>query len=286
MSRLYDALRKIEEEGREQSRESAREPLPSSSKTLLAQSRNSDQLLAVPVLHARIGPESRIVVSTDPRSPGSERFRLIRMALRNAAGGKLPKVLLITSPLPKDGKSTVALNLATSLSEAGKYKILLIGGDLHRPSLLGNLGVEPMGGLSEVLQGPEEPFALIRRVEPLEFYLLAAGNAVDHPAEMFQGERFRALLQSLRACFDCILIDCPPAFPLSDVIALKAHADGVLLVARAGSTPREAVAETIQLFKPGQVLGLVLNAEEQVNRIYENYYYSKNGLGKPPRSHD
>ena len=287
MSRLYDALRKIEAEGREQVKESVREVPPGSSKTIVAtQPRISDQLSAVPVLHAVIGAESRIVVSTDPRSPGSERFRLIRMALRNAAGGKLPKILLITSPLPKDGKSTVALNLASSLAEGGKYKILLIGGDLHRPSLLGSLGLPAMPGLSEVLQERVEPFGLIHKIEPLDFYLLNAGHAVEHPAEMFQGERFHALLQTLRATFDCVVIDCPPAFPLSDVVALKAHADGVLIVARAGSTPREAVAETIQLFKPGQVLGLVLNAEEEVNQIYDNYYYRKNGAGAPPRSRD
>lgn len=275
MSRLYDALRKVEEENREQVREPVREPAPGTSKTLVAQPRHVDQLLSAPVLAARFGSASRIVVSSDPRSPGSERFRLIRMAIRNACAGKLPKVMLITSPLPKDGKSTVALNLASSLAEAGKYKVLLIEGDLHRPSLLENLGLGAMPGIAEVLQESADPFSLIHKIDPLDFYLLPAGHAVEHPAEMFQGERFHGLLQSLRSCFDCIVIDCPPAFPLADVVALKAHADGVLLVARAGATPREAVAEAIGLFKPGQILGMVLNAEEEVNQIYANYYYRK-----------
>jgi capsular exopolysaccharide synthesis family protein len=197
------------------------------------------------------------------------------MALRNAAGGSLPKVLLITSPLPKDGKSTVALNLATSLAEGGKYKVLLMEADLHLPSLLSNLGLSRMPGLSEILQGREEPAAVIRRLDPLDFYLLPAGSAPENPVEMFQGERFHELLQSLRACFDCVLLDCPPAFPLADVVALKAYADGALLVARAGVTPREAVRETIGLFKPGQILGMVLNAEEEVDHLYAKYYYRK-----------
>jgi capsular exopolysaccharide synthesis family protein len=237
---------------------------------------------------ARIGSESRVIVSSDPRSPGSERFRLIRMALRNAAGGKLPKVLLITSPLPKDGKTTVALNLAASLSEAGKYRILLLEADLHRPAVLATLGLDWNRGLSEVLQAGEAPAAVIRRIEPLDFYLMPAGHSSHNPSELFQAEGFSRLLQDLKAHFDSILLDCPPAFPLADVVALKAHADGVLLVARAGATPRETVRETIQLFKPEQVLGLILNAEEEVNRAYSKYYhrYRRSAGAAPPPSSD
>jgi len=273
VSRLYDALRKVEE----QSREVPNNPAPA--KTLVAPLRSPEPLPAIPTLPARIGSESRIIVSSDPRSPGSERFRLIRMALRNAAGGRLPKILLITSPLPQDGKSTVALNLATSLTEGGKNRVLLLEADLHRPSVLSALGLDWMPGLSEVLQGGETTSAVIRRIEPLGFYLLSAGRTSDNPSELFQGEKFSGLLQELKAGFDCVLIDCPPAFPLADVVALKSHADGVLLVARAGATPREAVRETIQLFKPGQVLGLILNAETEINQMYAKYYYQKDSSG-------
>lgn len=277
MSRLYDALRKVEEQGREASTPAA--------KTLVAPpARSVDQLLAAPSLTAHVGSESRIVVVRDPRSPGAERFRLIRMALRSAAAGKLPKVLLITSPLPKDGKSTVALNLATTLAENGKCKILLLEADLHRPTIMTTLGLNRMPGLSEVLQGLEQPATVIRRIEPLDIYLMPAGSSPENPVELFQSERFHELLQNLKATFDCVLVDCPPAFPLADVVALKAHADGVLVVARAGVTPREAVRETVEMFNPGQVMGLVLNAEEQVNRLYDQYYYRKNPLHSSERS--
>jgi capsular exopolysaccharide synthesis family protein len=271
MSRLYDALRKVEEEGKESA--------STAPKTLAAPPKNTAQLLAVPSLQARFGSESRILVSTDPRSPWSERFRLIRMALRNSLGAKLPKVLLITSPLPKDGKSTVALNLAASLAEAGKVKVLLMECDLHRPTLSTSLGLDPASGLSDVLQGLAEPSAAIRRIEPPNFYLLPAGRSSEAPVELFQSERFSGLLRDLKSCFEWILLDCPPAFPLSDVMALKPHADGVLLIARAGSTLRESVRETIELFDPSQVVGMILNAEEAVNKIYANYYYRKDAHG-------
>jgi capsular exopolysaccharide synthesis family protein len=264
VSRLYEALRKVEEQG-QRSPSSAPVPSPGAA-------RNVHPLLAVPSLHAQIGPESRIVTFTDRTSPGSERFRLIRMTLRNAYAGKLPQVLLITSPLPKDGKSTVALNLATSLSEQGKFKVLLVEADLRRPSLLSRLGADHACGLTEVVADLADPAAAIRRIEPLDFYLLPSGRLPDNPTELLQTERFEGLLRDLKACFDWILIDSPPAMPLSDVVALRPHADGVVVVARAGSTPREAVQETLQLFKPGQVAGFILNGADGLDQLYETYY--------------
>jgi len=283
VSRVYDALRRLEEQGREAAGQTVSAPPP---KTVVVPSRSAEQLLTVPSVEARIGPDDRIVVYSDRRGAGAERFRIIRMALRNSQAGKIQKVLLITSPLPRDGKSTVALNLATSLSEEGKVKVLLLEADLHRPSLLSHLGMDRLAGLTEVVEDGVEPGAAIRRIEPLGFYLLSAGRNPDNPAELLQSERFHALLRDFKACFDWVLIDCPPAFPLADVVALRGHADGVLLVARAGSAPREAIQEAAQLFKPGQVVGLILNAAEGVNNLYSKYYYRKDGDFSSGRSHE
>jgi capsular exopolysaccharide synthesis family protein len=267
VSRVYDALRKLEEQGKES--------IEAPAKTLVVPPRNASQPLAAPSLQARLGPEARMVVFSDSRSAGGERFRLIRMALRSSAAGRLLKVILITSPLPKDGKSTVALNLATSLAEEGKVKVLLLEGDLRRPSLLASLGLDPANGLANVLVDHLEPASAMWKIDPLGFYLMPAGHSTENPAELFQSEGFISLIRDSKACFDWILIDCPPAYPLADVSALRAQADGVLLVARADSTPREAVQETLQLFKPGQVVGLVLNASDDVKRLYEDYYRRK-----------
>jgi len=266
VSRLYDALRKIEEQGRE-------EPLNKAPKTAVVSAKAADLLSSVPSLQAQIGPESRLVVYSDRRSPGAEKFRLIRIALRNFVAGKLPKVLLITSPLPQDGKSTMALNLATALAEQGKVRVLLVEGDLHRPSLLSHLGLEPSRGLTEIIEDGVDSSATLRRIEPLGFYLLPAGRNPVHPNELLQSEHFVSLLREFRACFDWILVDSPPAFPLADVVALKAHADNVLVVARADWTPREAIQETLQLFQPGQVAGLILNGTKTENNLYDHYYY-------------
>jgi capsular exopolysaccharide synthesis family protein len=265
VSRVYDALRKLEEQGREQ-------PINAVPKTVVVSSK-SVELLSVPSVQARIGPESRLVVFSDRRSPGAERFRLIRMALRN--NGKTPKVLLITSPLPQDGKSTMALNLATTLAEEGRVKVLLVEADLHRPSLCSHLGLERLCGITEVVEDSLEMAEAVRRVDPLGFYLMPAGRPPLHPNDLLQSERFVGVLRDLRNSFDWVLLDCPPAFPLADVVALRPHADNVLLVARAGSTPREAVQETFQLFKPGHVAGLILNGASVDSKLYSHYYYAK-----------
>lgn len=276
MSRVYDALRKLEEQGRESAENSPKTPV--------VPQHNPEHLLSAPALQARIGPETRLVVFTDRRSPGAERFRLIRMGLRNLNAGKAYKVLLITSPLPQDGKSTIALNLATSLAEEGKVRVLLLEADLHRPSLVERLGLDPTCGLTDVLEGLADPAAAIRRIEPLGFYLLPAGRPSEHPNELLQSERFQALLHECRGSFDWVLLDCPPAFPLADVAALRAHADGALLVARASATPREAVQEAVQIFKPGQVVGLILNAAEGVDKLYSHYYYRQDSPSVVGRS--
>ena len=267
MSRLYDALRKIEEQGTELTTKPTR--------SSLVASEAPDTLQSVPVLHAHLNPESRVVVSADESCPGAERFRLLRMGLRNLQARKNMKTVLITSALPNDGKSTMALNVGTSLAEGGKAKVLICEADFRRPSLARVLGLEPWEGLTESLEDGHDPAAAMRRIEPLGIYLLPAGKPVQNPIELFQKERFASLLRECRSRFDWILVDSPPAFPLADTMALKALVDGTLLVVRADNTPRESVLEALGLFEPGQVIGLILNAAADVDKLYSDYYRYK-----------
>lgn len=122
-----------------------------------------------------ITPESRLVYYTDHHSPAADRFRMLRLRLQLIwITGKLKKIL-ITSPLPGDGKSTVSMNLATALSERGKRTVLLIEADLHHSPMTKNLGLPPRPGLAECLEGGRNPLDLVRHLHPLEWYLLPAG---------------------------------------------------------------------------------------------------------------
>jgi capsular exopolysaccharide synthesis family protein len=186
------------------------------------------------------------------------------------SAGKLKK-LLVTSPLVHDGKSTVILNLATALSERGKRAVLVIEGDLHRASLAEDLGLNPWAGLADCLHDSTSPLSAIRRVEPLGWHLLPAGEPRRNPTELLQTPAFGHVIQDLSSHFDWILIDSPPVIALTDALSLQQHADGSLLVVRADRTPREAVEETVALLGKQRIFGVVLNGVPQRNHLYYRY---------------
>jgi capsular exopolysaccharide synthesis family protein len=222
------------------------------------------------------GPEARIVFQTDPNGPGADRFRYIRMRLRELWRKTNLRSILITSALPDDGKSTVALNLATVLAERGNRKVLVIEADLHHPALSERLGIPQQTGISELLEEAGDQIPQIRRLNPLGWYLLSAGHTTGNPTELLQSERLPALMRKLAPHFDWILIDSPPTLPLADAISLSQCCDATLLVARADTTPREAIEDTIRLLGPEKVVGIVLSGAIGVNQLYANYhrYYS------------
>jgi capsular exopolysaccharide synthesis family protein len=185
--------------------------------------------------------------------------------------GKLRSVL-ITSPLPGDGKSTIALNLATALAEQGKCAVLLLEADLHKPSLSQHLEIETRPGLAECLEDGLNPMKVVRRLEPLGWYLLSSGKPRSNPTELLQSENLSGIMQDLSPNFDWILIDSPPVLPLTDAVSLARQADASLLVIRAGRTPREALEQTLKLLPPEHVLGVLLNGLEGLNRLYSKYY--------------
>lgn len=230
------------------------------------------QLDQVPPEEAHLHAGVRIALHSNPLSPGADRFRYLRMCLRELShAGKL-KTLLITSPLPQDGKSTITMNLATALAEGGKRTVLVIEADLHRPTLTEQLSLEVRPGLAECLAEGLSPTSALRRLEPLGWYLLPAGKPCENPTELLQTEGLVDLLKKLSQHFDWILVDSPPVVPLTDAIALARHTDATLLVAREGRTPDDAIEKSIALLGRQRVLGVVLNCVEGLERLYSGYY--------------
>jgi capsular exopolysaccharide synthesis family protein len=278
MSRIFDALRKSQGEV-EEPRTSPESP----------PKRSDEGLQSVAIERVQIPPEGRVVVHSDPRSLGADRYRLLRARLLERTAKAKQKTLLVTSPVPEDGKSTMALNLATALAEQGKRSVLILEADFFRPSLRRVLRVAPGPGLAECLQGNSDPLAALRRIEPLGWYFLPAGRAVSNPTELVQSARFSPLLAQLEARFEWILVDSPPMAPVADLLALRAQADGCLLVVRAGQTPRETVEEAVRQLGREYVLAVVLNGVEGLDRQHSKYYgkyygggsRSGSGPGKP-----
>jgi capsular exopolysaccharide synthesis family protein len=226
----------------------------------------------IPVEQVELRPGSRVALLTDPRSPGADRLRYLRMRLRELRELARLKSLVVTSPLPEDGKSTIAMSLATALSEGGKQAVLLIEADMHRPGIGGSLGIRPRAGLAECLEDGLDPMAQIRKVEPLGWYFLQAGEARGNPAELLQSDTVASVIQGVSTYFDWVLVDTPPVLPLTDALLLSRQVDATLLVARAGRTSHEAIEDALKRIGRKHVLGIVLNGAESLARLYSKYY--------------
>ena len=285
MNHLFDLRKRLSERTNDASSSSAK---AASENTEKAIERGRTSLDQIAVEEVEVRPGSRIIMHTDPRSAGADRFRFLRMCLRELWNAGKLKSLQITSPLPQDGKSTIALNLATALAEGGRRTVLLIEADLHRPTLTEQLGLEKREGLADCLEGSMSPLSVLRRLEPLNWYLLPSGEPRSNPTELLQTDAFAGILQTLSPHFDWILIDSPPVMPLTDALSLARQANATLLVAREGRTPREAIEKAIAVIGRQRVLGIVLNAVDGLDRMYSGYYgysgYSgSNGLKEVAR---
>jgi Mrp family chromosome partitioning ATPase len=234
----------------------------------------------LPPVETEVSPvpvESRVVVYHEPKSAGADRFRLAQIRLKSIQAARKLKSLLITSPLPGDGKSTVAMNLATVLCENGKVPVLLLECDLHRPALVERLGLKPRPGLTECYKRGGDPMLAIRRIDPLGFYLLPAGQPLEDSSSLLQSDFTAQLIKGrLSSFFSWIVIDSPPTTPVADILALKAQADATVLVAWAGITPREAIEESARNLGRDHVVGIILSGVEGLHRTYYKYY----GYGK------
>jgi len=242
----------------------------------------SFDLAQVPVESATISQESRVVYYSDPDSPGADRFRLLRMRLWPLwESGKL-KTLLVTSPQPQDGKSTVVLNLATALAEQGQRRVLVVEGDLSRPTLSKHIGLPNKPGLGECLEEGKDPLSLLRRIDPLGWYLLSAGDVRGNPAELLQSPTLAQIFATVSRHFEWIIVDSPPVIPLTDTLSLKHHVDAGLLVVRADRTPRSMVENAVARIGSKHLLGLIFNGSEELGRTYSNYrkYYDPGKRGK------
>ncbi|HJT71368.1 MAG TPA: CpsD/CapB family tyrosine-protein kinase [Terriglobales bacterium] len=266
MSRVFDALRKAGSDFVVREFASSAPPID--------HVEPSFSLAAVPSMTMLSSRETRIVFQSDPGGPAAERYRLMRLRLRALHRNTGVKALLLTSPEPCAGKSTVALNLAAALAEKGDSNVLLLEGDLRRPSLAQELGFELPFGLTQCEHNDAGILSVIRRIEPLGFYLLPAGEASDNPGEILSSEWFSKMIKKLQSSFDWMLIDSPPVIPIVDTASIKDSADAILLVARAGQTQQPAIDEALRVLGTDRLLGIVLNGVEGLDRGHYEYYKS------------
>lgn len=223
-----------------------------------------------------------LIMHQDQSSLVSEAIRNIRTSLLFSLPENPPKLLLVTSAEPGDGKTGVSINLSVALSQLGG-DILLIDADMRYPDCHRLLEQDRMPGLSNFLVGDAELSATIRQTAIPNLYLLPAGQSPLNPAELIGSERMRDALELLCRQFKHVIIDSPPVLGFTDSVLLSTFADGTLLVIRAGKTVRDAALRTVRTLHAvnAKLLGVVLNSLElhgngySYYRDYHDYYHRK-----------
>ncbi len=190
----------------------------------------------------------------------AERYRLLRTRIKRAEAGRNVRAIVVTSPAKGDGKSLTAANLALTMAQEFHQRVLLLDADLRRPSIAKLFGISETPGLSDVLLGAEDLDRALVHLPDQHLTVLPARSAAAQPAELLGSGVMRRTLDTLRGRFDRVLIDMPPVAPLADVHVISPLADGVLMVVRAGITPKPAIERALSGLDMSKVLGLVLNA--------------------------
>ena len=215
--------------------------------------------------------ESQPLSVRDPYSAGGEAYRVLSSVILLTSHENPPKVLVVTSALSGEGKSTVSSNLATALAQRGK-RILLVDADLRCSSIHRHWGLSKEPGLTTILMTQATDY---RRCQPIAelpgLHVVPSGLRPDGPAEILSSSKMQQLIENWRKEYDHIIVDTPPMLPFADALALTACADGVVLVTRSGVSRRKALSRAMEvLFRSrANVLGFVFNAVRHPEYYYE-----------------
>lgn len=224
--------------------------------------------------------ESRRVIGAYEQTSAAEGYRQLRTNLQFLDVDKPPKVILITSAMPSEGKTTVAVNLAVALSQIGR-RCTVVEADFRRPRVTRYLGIVAGAGLSSVLAGAASLEEVRQTHGDRGLLVIAAGPTPPNPGELLASSQMASLVASLRDANDFVLIDSPPLLPVADSSALATIVDGVVLSLRYGVTDREQLAEARAMLDHvgARTLGVVLNFVPAAATVATAYEYGEDGAG-------
>ena len=292
MSRIHDALKRAEQEratslgGHVEPALAEREPEPALMPTVTEVSSGAAAMptlssaLSYETLLARCpaanwSPDSRTMLffQSDENRRGAEEFRTLRSRLYQIRERLPIAKLMVTSALPKEGKSFVAANLAQVLVRQHGRRALLIDADLRNPGMHHHLGAKQTPGLSDYLMGVTDEITILQRGQMDNLFFVPAGQVTSGAPELIANGRLKLLLQRLEPLFDWIILDSAPVVPVSDSTLLANFCDGVLMVVRSHATPSDLAARARAEFADKLLLGVVLNGTPAAEHKQSAYYY-------------
>jgi capsular exopolysaccharide synthesis family protein len=218
-----------------------------------------------------------------PKSEIAEAYRTLRTSILLSSMGRAPGVVLVTSALAQEGKTTTSINTAVVLAQKGA-RVLLIDADLRRPSIHKVFGIGQSPGLSEYLTGNTPHCPIMPWAHLPNLSLLPAGATPPYPAELLGSAMMTSSLAEWRKEYDHIVIDTPPALSVTDAVLMSVQADAVILVIRSGQTPKQALRRARYLLSHvnARIVGVVVNAIDLHGSDYYYYYgyYGRQGAYK------
>jgi capsular exopolysaccharide synthesis family protein len=288
MSRIQEILKKAEREGGVQRTRALNPDLPPGPAAVAAAAAApamampttwtpaardaQDVQPAAPVRHVNGTLDPRLVAAFAPQSLAAEQYRSLRTRVKGAENGRAVRAIIITSPNKGDGKSLTAANLALTMAQEFQQRVLLLDADLRRPAIHRLFGISETPGLSDVLMGGATLESALVEIPDHHLTVVPSGIIPLHPAELLGSAGMRRVLDTLRTRYDRVILDMPPVEPLADVSITVGMADGILMIVRAGVTPKPAIERALSGLDMSKVLGLVLNdAGDAGGRYGYNY---------------
>jgi protein-tyrosine kinase len=220
-------------------------------------------------------PRTMLFFQADDGRVGAEEFRTLRSRLYQIREKMPLKRLMVTSALPKEGKSFVAANLAQVLVRQHGRRALVIDADLRNPGMHRHLGASQTPGLSDYLLGECDEFAVLQRGPMENLFFLPAGKNVSRAPELLANGRLKLFLQRVEPLFDWIIMDTSPVIPVSDATLVAGSCDGILMVVRSNVTPSDLARRAREEFPDKLLLGVVLNGAPADKMQHSKYYYGE-----------
>ncbi len=259
--------------------ELSQEPLPTLAASLFTgrsaspAEEQAEGLMQCEILSISPSPENHLVClsNVENENHASEAFHLLGVRLRHLRRQRPLKKVLITSTIPQEGKSMVAANLACTLALHTQQKVLLLEGDIRRPTQSKVFGIPSKPGICEWLNGERSLIKSVYRLEGAGIWILPAGNGSGNSLEMLQSGAATPMMEQLTNWFDWVVIDSPPILPLADTSVWTNITDGILLVTRQGTTQKRQLKRGLEALGSQKLIGALLNSAK--NAEHADYYY-------------